>query len=224
MNSNESHTLDIAVIVETRKHRFLIPVIKDTMAKIPRKAKIQIFHGTRNVDFIKEGLQHEIDLGKVALVNLNKKRLFVPNGYNKLLKSKSFWEQIPAENILIFQTDSCICNKDKLSKFLKYDYVGAPWRRARKMKGGNGGFSLRKKSAMLKVIDKYGASSRWEDKYFSNRSELNYCDIEESLEFSVETRFHNCPCGIHKPWRHLGRKRLNKLKKNCPEIKTIFNR
>lgn len=88
------------------------------------------------------------------------------NSYNSILLSKEFWEKtIPAnyENICIFQRD-CIMYKPIPIVFEKYDYAGAtfsdvinndvflkptPFYR----QGINGGFSLRKRAAMLISIN-----------------------------------------------------------------------
>ena len=70
----------------------------------------------------------------------------------------TFYDNIPTETFLIFQTDSIILreNKDKIYDFIKYDYVGAPWPKTMdilgKMEVGNGGLSLRKKSKMVELL------------------------------------------------------------------------
>lgn len=85
-----------------------------------------------------------------------KPELMTISDYNKLLMSHHFWGSIDYENILIFQKD-CFCfNKPDLSLF-EYSYVGAET-------GGihitpyynlnNGGCSFRKKSCMLKCLEK----------------------------------------------------------------------
>lgn len=50
------------------------------------------------------------------------------NGYSRYLASKTFWNQLRPtnEHVLIFQTDTALFQTDT-SKFLEYDYVGAPW-------------------------------------------------------------------------------------------------
>ena len=50
--------------------------------------------------------------------------------YDTLFKTRSFWEGIPAEHILIFQADSLLCELSPwtIHDFLEYDFVGAPWR------------------------------------------------------------------------------------------------
>ena len=144
--------------------------------------------------------------------------------YNNLLTSKNFWKQINGENILIFQTDTCLCskNKHKIYNILKYDYVGAPWKSKRMPKmGGNGGLSFRKKSKMLQVCDKYKNGN--EDNFFSSRN-LFYPDKKLSQNIFVETIFSENPFGVHKVWNYINGNKLDILKKNCPEINTIFGK
>ena len=121
---------NIAVIVEPRKHELLVPVVKNAMTVLGDKWKIQIFHGTENAEFIRNSeLRDEIISGKVFLSNLGVSDLKNPL-YSTLLLSSVFWENVFGENILIFQTDSVLCggSKLKVDDFLKYDYIGAPWR------------------------------------------------------------------------------------------------
>ena len=64
----------------------------------------------------------------------------------------------------------CSKSSNKIEDFLKYDYVGAPWIHLPNMNGGNGGFSLRKKSKMLEIISKNKYNNENEDVYFSKFS------------------------------------------------------
>lgn len=78
------------------------------------------------------------------------------NNYNNLLLSKNFWNNFYGEKLLLYQEDSCIFNNNYIENFLKYDYIGAPWPKEQKdniKNVGNGGFSLRSKSKMLKVLN-----------------------------------------------------------------------
>ena len=63
--------------------------------------------------------------------------------YNRLFTNKSFYDYIPTETFLIFQTDTMIFKEHKnlINNFLEYDYVGAPWLACKQV--GNGGLSLR---------------------------------------------------------------------------------
>jgi len=63
----------------------------------------------------------------------------------------------PAEHIFIFQSDSMICANAARSveDYFEYDFVGALLSR----KGYNGGFSLRKRSSILRVLENFD----WEE-------------------------------------------------------------
>ena len=72
--------------------------------------------------------------------------------YTRLLLSAGFWERFPQDRLLVMQEDSCLFH-GRLGPFLKYDYVGAPWaHRENRHDVGNGGFSLRSRQAMLRVL------------------------------------------------------------------------
>ena len=223
-HSNKLHT---AVIVEPRLHKYLVPVIKNVINHLPHETIIQIFHGTNNLKFINQHLTNYIRSGKIILTNLKVSNLNIKS-YNKLLTSRTFWNSIPGENILIFQTDSCFCSNSKfnIDKYLEYDYVGAPWasnlKWSKNLRGGNGGFSFRKKSKMIRVLPLNPIESN-EDIYFS-KQKLNYPSKEISNTFAVETMFYDKPLGIHKPWEYIHSDQLMRLKQNCPEISTIFKK
>ena len=222
-NNENNEKLDVAVIVEPREHKYLIPVVLNFIENLPNGTPIQIFHGTKNISFIKKGLNEHIESGKIRMTNLGKENLSIKD-YNNLLTSKNFWNQINGENILIFQTDTCLCskNKHKIYDILKYDYVGAPWKSKKMPKlGGNGGLSFRKKSKMLQECSKYKKGN--EDVFYSSRN-FSYPNKKTSQNIFVETIFSDNPFGVHKVWNYIKGNKLNLLKKNCPEINTIFGK
>lgn len=85
--------------------------------------------------------------------------------YSKLLLNKNFYEHFTDyEFMLIYQLDAWVF-EDKLDYWCSqnYDYIGAPWFEGYDMAdsksklmsiAGNGGFSLRKISSILKVLNK----------------------------------------------------------------------
>jgi len=219
----QKEKLDVAVIVEPREHKYLIPVVLNFIENLPKETPIQIFHGTKNISFIKKGLNEYIESGKIRMTNLDRENLSIKD-YNNLLTSKNFWNKIKGENILIFQTDTCLCskNKHKIYDILKYDYVGGPWKSKTMPKlGGNGGLSFRKKSKMLQVCDKYKEGN--EDKFYSSRN-FFYPNKKIAQNIFVETIFSDNPFGVHKVWHWIKGDNFNLLKKNCPEINTIFGK
>lgn len=135
-------------------------------------------------------------------------RIYQPNGirslsdYNKLLTSKEFWEAIPFDKVLITQMDAEML-RSGIEEFLEYDYVGAPWKF--QQHGGNGGFSLRTKKAMLDVIknNPYQGESvhGYEDVYFSNSllfsDKWKLAPREVCKKFSCETIFEVETLGCH---------------------------
>ena len=96
-----------------------------------------------------------------------------------------------------------------MDSFLEYDYVGAPWR----VTGytptmncnfiGNGGFSLRRKSKMLEIIEKHKRNHLPEDLFFSthyNDIVLHKPDYSKALTFCVDEMFHEVTMATHNPW------------------------
>ena len=75
--------------------------------------------------------------------------------YNCLLLDLEFWKCLPVEHICIFQKD-CIMFKMFPEYYLCYDFCGASWHMKNTSifnEGINGGFSLRKRSAMIDCLE-----------------------------------------------------------------------
>jgi len=198
------------VLIEPRKHNALGFVVKNLLENLGPEWKMILFHGTENEEWVKNMMEGDWLAFKerITLSNLGTANLVYPGGYNTLLKSKEFHEKIPTELFLVAQTDSMICpqNKDLLDKFLQYDYIGAPWN-IDIPAVGNGGFSLRRKSKMLEIIEKYPSvdPGDHEDRYYAR----NILEIggkvpskEEAREFSQEQMSFPMSFGVHAPWKH----------------------
>jgi hypothetical protein len=201
-----------AVIVEPRQHPSLSFVLNNFLNNLPTNWNIVIKHGSTNAEFVKNIIDNELSSFKdrIKMVNLNIDNLSIDD-YNKLLKSKKFYDNIPTEIFLIFQTDSIICPNDKhlLTEFLQYDYVGAPWTDGNV---GNGGLSLRRKSKMLEIISKCKMDNQNEDIFFSNSCsgiKLYKPTSEIAKRFSVETVYNEHSFGVHKPWPYLSKTDLD---------------
>ena len=212
-----------AVIVEPREHKALKFVLENFLKNLNDLWQILIFHGNKNINYIKNIIDKDLKeyKNRILLINLNIDNLDI-KGYNHLLTSKNFYEKIPTEIFLIFQTDSMICqeNKNNIYDFMKYDYVGAPWKNIN-ISGGNGGLSLRKKSKMLEFINKCHYKNENEDIYFSkgcNNFKLKLPSKEESMDFSSETIESKNPFGIHKSWLYIDN---NNMEKKCRNSKIL---
>ena len=137
-----------AIIIEPRKHKALHFVLDNFLEGLTDDWSIIVFHGTENEIFIKDIIKtfDESYINRIKLINLKVNNLTIKE-YNHLLLNTKFYEFIPTETFLIFQTDTLILNKEKINNFLDYDYVGAPWNHKPfniDVSVGNGGLSLRK--------------------------------------------------------------------------------
>jgi hypothetical protein len=158
--NNNIQNEKVAVIVEPRKHKYLIPVIKQVMSKFDNTWNLRIFGSDMNETYVRENIK-----GNYTFINMGINDLISPNAYSLLLQSKHFWNKIKEEHIIIFQTDSFIIdNRYEIST--KYPYLGARYQyidmngnlidAVNPIRGNDpmcGGFSYRRKSAMIDCIN-----------------------------------------------------------------------
>jgi hypothetical protein len=178
-----------AVIELDRECIGMAATVINILGLLPRTWIVQLFHGKQNkqsfmdnhllMDLMTEG---RLVMTEVSWSVANKGLPFHRKDrdkYNRLMTSERIWEEMIADKILIFQADTRLCSNSRRSirDFLEYDYVGAPWqpRHALKLNAentrlnggdnmlrvGNGGLSLRSRSAMIancKNIDKISSA------------------------------------------------------------------
>jgi hypothetical protein len=216
-----------AIIVEPRKHRALLFVLNNFLENLSNDWNIIIFHGNLNLEFINDIINNNLDQYKqrISLVNLGVDNLKI-NEYNDLfIQNRDFYNHIPTETFLVFQTDSMIFKKNShlINEFLNYDYVGAPWPYQPKngQHVGNGGLSLRKKTKMLEIMEKETETFFPEDVFFSctNKVDLYKPTIEEAKRFSIENIFSEVSFGTHQGWLLSGNPRLYEI---YPEIQDLL--
>jgi hypothetical protein len=190
-----------AVIVDTRRLS-LYQVITEHLFYLPKYTKLYIFSSEDN-RHLQEMLNCEFHIVEVNDIR----------GYNKLLKSKNFWNKIKEENVLIFQEDSRLL-REGIEEFYEYDYIGATWDFYPFV--GNGGLSFRHKSAMLKVIEICNPENDInEDVYFAwgcNVLKLNLAPVHVANKFSCETKFHLGTLGYHAIEKYLPLEQVNEIK------------
>jgi hypothetical protein len=215
--------IDISVIVEPRNHEYLIPVIDNIVRNTI--TPIHIFHSSVNEILLKTKYNNS----RFIFTKLPQDNLTIRE-YNILLTSISFWNKINGENILIFQTDSCLCrhiNTFNFTEYLKYGFIGAPCN-TRFPLFQNGGFSIRKKSLMIKAINVFNKENKNitinEDKFFTviSKRVTNPAPHSLGILFSVEQFFNDNPLGLHKAWRYLPKEQWDYLKNKFPEISLTF--
>ena len=217
---NERRT---AIIVEPREHKALSFVLNNFCKNLDDNWDILIVHGTKNENYIKNIIENDLKTNghNIKLINLGVENLTIEE-YNVLLTNPKFYDYINTETFLIFQTDSMICEdyKNNINEFLNYDYVGAP----NKEWVGNGGLSLRKKSKMLDIINKFKRKDRqYEDQYFTEKEhQLHIPDITTANKFSNEGIYSDESFGVHKPWWYLKEEELTKKEKKCKGLNKLI--
>ena len=127
-----------AVIVELRLLPHLAFIIKNAIYRLGNEWSFTIICGINNYQFIQnivKDIGGYIRIIKLDMTNITREQ------YSIMLLTSDFWKQFVGEKILIYQEDSIIFKKLD-QKFLKYDFIGAPYPNK---DIGNGGLSLRTK-------------------------------------------------------------------------------
>jgi hypothetical protein len=199
---------------------------------IPTDWPIQIFHGQNNAKFIQNSqLSKYIKINQIFLHQIDSMKDSNAMGFTTgLLTNTTFWQMVRGEKILFFQLDSVFCSNSphKLTDFLQYDYIGAPWHSKHNIpaKVGNGGFSLRSRSKLLALLRNHTYDLKYkyhEDVWFSQNLHLVNANIAPehiAKTFSVETIFYATPLAVHKPiYLEAGEQKA--LCEVCPELRII---
>ena len=224
-----------AVIVEPRQHKALKFVIETALPHLPPDWPIQLFHGTQNEEYVRRELSALLESKRILLHNMNVTNL-TRTMYSQMFTSADFWEKCVGEHVLIFQTDSTFLptSPHKLTDFLQWDYIGAPWY---DKKVGNGGFSLRKKSSSLAAVKAMTESQKQsvknnqmhEDGYFVNffkhHPVYRLAPLGEAQKFSVEGMYYDKPLGVHQPWSYInwiGGQNYQKLVMSNPVLQQLL--
>lgn len=243
--------LGVAVLIEPREHAHTEYVLRNFAHFLqPAGWAIAIVHGTRNKLFMERIVKLVGGAGNIQLINCGADDL-PPSHYNRLLTTASFWTGMPHENILLFQTDTTLLQAwtHAHTALLDYDYVGAPWRntcfvcQSAIVQGapscnhkidhsgllasapnlvGNGGLSLRKRSAMAAACGRFRLHNvddarmnlgvENEDVFFALAlPQLGYkvapralaadFAVEECTPISLELG-KPCALGLHKVWAY----------------------
>lgn len=206
------------LIIETRDHVNLIPVIQNFQKVLP-DTPVYLFHGISNETKVKEAFGDTVYYIPIKADTITIRQ------YNYLMTRPELWQSIKAEKVFVFQTDSTLFSKSKVSldEYDAYDYVGAPWSRLYKyyvrnafmfrgankhVWSGNGGLSLRRRSTMERVCTEFPYLSipyAPEDVYYSNamdrltEPEAKLPTREEGARLFYESIESNeLPLGCHK--------------------------
>jgi hypothetical protein len=239
-----------AVIIEPREHKALAFVLNNFLENLDDRWNIIVFHGNKNKEHVENIINTSLEKYKdrISLIDLKVDNLGSSNEYSSVLLDKNFYDYIPTEIFLIFQTDTLICSKhkDMIYDFIDYDYVGAPIYTKKNEKNelywaykenipenrtgevGNGGLSLRKKSKMLEILNKCKITNdeqrKYEDLFFSFPCEdingYKKPEYKISKNFSIENIINDKSFGLHKPWEIID---IDKeIKDWCPDVKKLY--
>jgi hypothetical protein len=225
------------VIVEPREHKHLKTVCEQFDKEMDPSWAMYVFHGKSASAFAKEATRG-ITRRRLHLIALDTDNLNADQ-YNELFKKTSFWNQVPAEDILVFQTDTALCpaSKYKIDQFTKYDYIGCSTPHlvdiinGKKPKDehhfyGVGGLSFRKKSFMMKCIkDNPNVTAKFpEDVFYSNcvaSSPRRPKDGNDLSRFCSQNAFMKPSWGAHKLSR-MDKQDVDKFLKFCPAAITTM--
>ena len=208
----EPNSDKIAVIIEPRYDSLMEAVIINFMYFMNPKGWNLLIVGDAQykgeiMQKIPNVLFYPIDKTKIIYDSNNIPNITIDT-YNQILLNRNFWNSIPASTIAIFQKD-CVMYKMFDDIFNEYDYSGANYysNSSYHYGGINGGFSIRKKSAMIECIDKVS----WEliiryNTILHNFTNENIPNTNTIHDISVlnEDVFFTCACEI--------------LKKSVPDI------
>lgn len=183
-----------ACVVETRSIANLhLLIIDDHLKHLPKDWGLTIYCSKRNHHLVKD-----VDFGRETNIIVLENDNLTVHGYNELLKSVKFWDSLPYDKVLIFQTDSKLL-RSGIEEFLEYDYVGAAW--IFQQHGGNGGLSLRNASVMKSICKLNTFTHRNEDVLFCNyMKENNFGKLaprDVCKKFSIETIYGLGSLGVH---------------------------
>jgi len=193
------------VLVEPRLVKQIYYLIENFFNVMPNNI-LYIFCGKNHKIIHNNILKTNRNFDKINIIELDVINLDFAS-YSDLFKSYYIINHIKEDYILTIQTDGCLCEKStySINDFLKYDYIGGYaregwwWKETHGLHNindfqcFNGGFSLRNKNAMIKVIDTFKPK-----KTCSFYKGCDFCSFPEDLYFTVGMLKLNYVVGVDK--------------------------
>ena len=139
-------------------HRRYTTMIHNVMVNIPSTWGIQIFYNSdwlsRDVLPLHPGLQTMFANPGKRIIWTELPKTMARQKPKQVMKSTWLWESLEAENVLFFSGNGALCGNSipSLSRFIPFDYVGAPWKQHSGLGGDGSTHSFRHKSAMLRIL------------------------------------------------------------------------
>jgi len=133
-------------------------MVQNILANLPSRWCVQIFHTgkgqSKNGVDINRGLQRAISRNEVTMTLIPEDIFDKKRKKKELITDRWVWENVLSDRVLVFGGNQVMCGNSALeleSDFGNFDYIGTPWG-DRRGAGGDGGISLRSRSAMLEAI------------------------------------------------------------------------
>lgn len=142
-----------AIFIEFRNLPHIEFLIRNTILKLGDTWSFTIVCGNLNYSVIKDfcnSISPNIKIIRMEYDNIT------VNQYNNFFFDLSFWDLFVGKTLLMYQEDSIIF-KNNFIDFINYDFIGAPYYMGTTRDymipyHSNGGFSIRKKETLVKLL------------------------------------------------------------------------
>lgn len=222
----------VAMLIEGRPIPHLVPQILHMISVVPPDWRFLFIGTNKSVLSVQRSFatQYQVLNGKLDLVVMPKPwSVDSKEDVFRTLTDIRFYDAFlkDVEWLLKFESDSIMCanSGDSLNDWLDYDWAGAP-RTATDRFAGNGGLSLRRISAVRRIL---GFQARYndtepEDEWFGRRITVlpgaKVASAKEEQHFTVEDIWHERPMGYHA--RNGGENLADDVWKTAEHRKKIF--
>jgi hypothetical protein len=219
----------IGLIIETRAHPNLIPVMRRFTQTFDRD--LVLVCNQNNHDFVQKQLARRPDLAARTQVLLMENAINNGKDYNAIFLSLNFWQLFRSyTHAFVFQTDGTFnvnSSINELKKYTQYDYIG-PWWDCRIrpngliVDGGIGGFSLRNIPLTIKVVEGF-ANLGWrggEDDFFAFHIQMlggNVAKKSACEDFCLQYRYKPHALCVHQA-TNMSASDREKLTEEYPDI------
>jgi hypothetical protein len=235
-----------AIFIEFRNLPHIEFLIRNTILKLGDSWSFTIVCGNLNYATIKDfcdGISTSIKIIKMEYDNIN------INQYNNFFFDLNFWDLFIGKTLFIYQEDSIIF-KNNFTDFINYDFIGAPYYMGTTRDfmipyHSNGGFSIRKKETLIKLLKMdisrvFFLNVQWvhpngeildnppEDTFFTGAmlrlecmglmKDIKYPNKVDAIRFSTDEVVDSNSFGGHQFWKNDKNwvKRMIKLIDNLP--------
>jgi hypothetical protein len=189
------------VLIETRPDPDLRSALTNFSCHLPYAA-LTILGSKENFKILKEIIGPDTN---VRIRDLGIEPPFTLAKFNDMLTLPQFWDQFHGDRVLFFMTDTGLRKNDVL-RFLKYDWVGAPWHHFPvgdpRVFQGNGALSIRNPKILKIFCQNFQRGELNEDIFFSACMALRFPGAAlptraEAVKFSMEGTVYPDTFGFH---------------------------